>query len=128
MSNAIPKPPPLYSSRQLTPDELVRIYARYCRDLGDPDDIWMEGYDEFLFYRSDIELRKTEFTPEQVKEIRRCDDIVLRNAYKYLEEYEFGVGLLDDVHRRRYPESHWWWYVDKIHFGKMSKPDLTSAL
>ncbi|MDX2128415.1 MAG: hypothetical protein SFU91_05205 [Chloroherpetonaceae bacterium] len=119
------KTPHLYASRGFTMDELVRIYSRYCRDLGDPEEIWIEGYDEFLFYRSDIEIRKSELTNEQAREVRRCDAIVLQNAYQYLEVYEFGLGLLDESHRKTYPKSHWWWYVDEIHFGKMSKPDLS---
>ncbi len=118
--------PSLYCSRGFTITELVKIYARYCKDLADPEEIWIEGYDEFLFYRSDIEIRKNELTPELAAEVRRNDAIVLDKAYKYLEEYEFGIGLLEDSYRRkRYPLSHWWWYVDKIHDGDLPKPDLS---
>lgn len=58
--------------------------------------------------------------------MRRNDAIVLERAYRYLEEYEFGIGLLEDSYRcKRYPRSHWWWYVDKIHRGELPKPDLS---
>jgi hypothetical protein len=117
--------PKLYASRGFTIDELVKIYSRYCLELGDDEDIWITGYDEFLFYRSDIEIRKEELSEAQRGEVRRCDKIVLKNAYKYLIEYEFGEGLLDDAYReKRYPLSHWWWYVDRIKSGKLDPPNL----
>ncbi len=121
--------PKLYASKGFLIKELVKIYAKYCQDLDDPEEIWIEGYDEFLFYRSDIELRKDELTPELEKEVRWADAIVLQNGYKYLEVYEHGLGLLDDAYReKRYPESHWWWYVDRIHHGELEKPDLSKPV
>lgn len=117
--------PELYASRGFTIDELVRIYARYCTDLADDEDIWIAGYDEFLFYRSDIEIRKDELSEAQKREVNKWDKVVLKNAYKYLIEYEFGDGLLDDSYRKtRYPTSHWWWYVDKIKNGTLKPPNL----
>jgi hypothetical protein len=119
----------LYASRGFLITELVAIYGKYCKDLGDPDDIWIDGYDEFLYYRSDIEIRKSELTEELAKEVRRCDAIVLNNAYQYIEVREHGTGLYDDEYReKRYPTSHWWWYADRIHFGKLSKPDLSQPI
>ncbi len=117
--------PKLYASRGFTIDELVKIYARYCADLADDESIWIPGYDEFLFYRSDIEIRKDELNEAQREEVRKWDKVVLKNAYKYLVEYEFGDGLLDDEYReKRYPVSHWWWYVDRIKKGTMEPPNL----
>jgi hypothetical protein len=117
--------PKLYASRGFTIDELVRIYARYCTDLADDEGIWISGYDEFLFYRSDIEIRKDELNDAQKEEVRKWDKVVLKYAYKYLIEYEFGDGLLDDSYReKRYPISHWWWYVDRIKKGTLEPPNL----
>ncbi|KAK3604914.1 hypothetical protein CHS0354_000577 [Potamilus streckersoni] len=117
--------PELYTSEGFTIDELVRIYKKYIDDLNDPREIWIDGYDEFLFYRSDIEIRKKELTHEQRLIVLWCDNVVLREAYSYFMEYEFGLGLLDDWYRdTHYPKHHWWWYVDKIFLNEMEKPTL----
>lgn len=104
--------PQLYCSKGYTIEELLKIYEKYCHDLNDPEEIWIEGYDEFLEYRSDLEIRKNEWSSEQAKRIHDNDQIVLKNGYNYIKIY--GEGLYDDHYReKRYPRSHWWWYLDR---------------
>ncbi|NTW50108.1 MAG: hypothetical protein HGB19_10325 [Chlorobiales bacterium] len=124
----MPEPnPAFYCSKGITIDEIVRIYHKYCLDLNDPEEIWIEGYDEFLEYRSDIELRKAELTNALQTIVRWCDEVVLRDGLKYIEE--FGEGLYDDLYRqKRYPTSHWWWYLDRIKLGTLQAPDLSKSV
>lgn len=115
--------PDYYCSKGITIDEIVRIYQKYCRDLNDPEEIWIEGYDEFLEYRGDIELRQAELTQELKEIVRWGDEIVLKNGLKYIEI--FGEGLYDDSYReKRYPKAFWWWYLDRIKSGDLQAPNL----
>lgn len=117
--------PDLYCSKGFTIEELLKIYEKYCRDLSDPEDIWIEGYDEFLEYRSDLEIRKSEWSDSQTRRIQTCDEVVLKHGYAYIQL--FGEGLYDDSYReKRYPLTHWWWYLDRIKEGSMPAPDLQS--
>jgi len=121
------KDPFLYCSKGFTMEEIVKIYHKYCKDLNDPEDIWIEGYDEFLEYRSDIEFRKSELPDHLKNNVRWCDGVVLRNGLKYIEL--FGEGLYDDSYRKkRYPMTHWWWYLDKVKSGELTKPDIERGL
>ncbi|ACF14125.1 hypothetical protein Ctha_1667 [Chloroherpeton thalassium ATCC 35110] len=124
----MPEPKPyLYCSKGFTMEEIVRIYQKYCKDLNDPEDIWIEGYDEFLEYRSDIEIRKTELTSELKPIVRWCDQVVLRNGLHYIDI--FGEGLYDDSYRKkRYPTTHWWWYLDKVKSGELPTPDIENGI
>lgn len=116
--------PSFYCSKGITIDEIVRIYQKYCKDLNDPEEIWIEGYDEFLEYRGDIELRKSELTDELKAIVNWSDAVVLKNGLKYIEI--FGEGLYDDSYReKRYPTTFWWWYLDRIKSGKLQVPNLS---
>ncbi|MBC8043095.1 MAG: hypothetical protein IAF08_06595 [Rhizobacter sp.] len=119
--------PPFFNPKGTPMTEIVRTYIKLCKDLDDPDEIWIDGYDEFLEYRSDIELRKPELTDAQKTEVRWGDAVVFRRGLRYLDA--FAEELLEDDHRTRYyPVSHWWWYLDRIFDKKLPKPDLTAPL
>jgi hypothetical protein len=115
--------PRLYSSRSIPIAEIIQIYWRHCDNLSDAPKTWIEGYDELFEFRSDIEIRKTDVPESLILKVRYADSVVLRNGLVYLLEFSEEL-LFDSFRTKRYPVSHWWWYLDKIADGVLPEPDL----